>query len=87
MKFKVENNWLVRTIEDIELNPEDFLQCATIDELHNEIEDYINDNMKFPKMEKDYVEEEESLGTHFWDTTYGEFFDEWQRLKGLPKEL
>ena len=87
MKFRVENSWLLRTEEDIELNPEKFLHCATIEELNNEIEDYIHDRMKFPNMEKNYVLYEENLGTRFWDTTYGEFMLKWQELKGLPLEL
>ena len=89
MKFRIENNWLLRTEEDIELNPKDFVHCATIEELNSEIEDYIHENMKFPfpKMENNYVMFEEVLGTRFWDTTYGEFMSEWQSLKGLPQEL
>lgn len=87
MKFRIENNWLLRTEEDIELNPEKFLHCATIEELNSEIEDYIHDNMRFPNMDKNYIVFEEVLGTRFWDTTYGEFMLEWQKLKGLPQEL
>ena len=87
MKVRVENNWLLRKEEDIELDPKKFVHCATIEELNNEIEDYIHDCMKFPKMEKDYIMYEECLGTRFWDTTYGEFMLEWQKLKGLPQEL
>ena len=87
MKFKIENNWLLRTEEEIELNPENFIHCSNIEELNDEIEDYINYMMKFPNMEKDYVIFEETLGTRFWDTTYGEFMKEWQKLKGLPQEL
>lgn len=87
MKFRIENNWLLRTEEDIELNPKDFVHCATIEELNSEMEDYIHDHMKFPSMEKNYVIFEEVLGTRFWDTTYGEFMLEWQKLKGLPQEL
>lgn len=87
MKFRIENNWLLRTEEDIELSPENFVHCATIEELNDEIKDYIHDRMKFPNMEKDYVLYEETLGTRFWDTTYGEFMLEWQKLKGLPQEL
>ena len=33
MKFKIENNWLLRTEEDMELNPKDFVHCANIEEL------------------------------------------------------
>ena len=87
MKFKVENNWLVRTEEDIELNPKDFLYCANFAELQDELEDKVHSIMKFPKMEDGYVLYEESLGTYFWDTTYGDFMLEWQKLKGLPQEL
>ena len=43
--------------------------------------------MKYPNMEKGYCIYEESLGTEFWDTTYGQFMLEWQKLKGLPQEL
>ena len=87
MQFKIENNWLLRTEEDMELDPRDFVHCATIEELNSEINDYIHKWMKYPDMEKNYVVYEESLGTEFWDTTYGEFMLEWQRLKGLPAEL
>lgn len=87
MKFKVENNWLLRTEEDIELNPKDFVHCATIEELNGEIKDYIYQHMSFPNMEKGYCLCEESLGTEYWDTTFGEFMLEWQKLKGLPQEL
>ena len=84
-KFNVERNFLVRTLEEIELNPEDFLHCASIDELHNEIEDYIDKYIKHPK-HSGLVESEE-LGVRYYDTTFGKFFDEWQKLKGLPQEL
>ena len=50
MKFKVENNWLVRTEEDIELNPKDFVHCSTIEELNDEIHDYIHNKMQFPEL-------------------------------------
>lgn len=86
MKFKVENNWLLRSIEEIELNPERFLHCSDIEELNNEICDYINKMINFPEM-KNGVEHIECLGTNYWDTTYGNFMLEWQRLKGLPAEL
>ena len=87
MKFKVENNWLLKTEEDMELNPKDFVHCATIEELNWEIEDYIHQNMKYPNMENGYCLYEEALGTEYWDTTFGEFMLEWQKLKGLPQEL
>lgn len=88
MKFKVESNWLLRTEEFIELDPKNFLYCANIDELNSSIEDYINDNMKYPdSLNKDYVQDMECLGVNFWDTTYGKFMSEWQKLKGLPEEF
>ena len=87
MKFKIENNWLLRTEEDMELNPKDFVHCATIEELNDEIKDYIHQYMKYPAMEEGYHLYIEALGTEYWDTTYGEFMLEWQKLKGLPQEL
>lgn len=87
MKFKVECNWLLRTEEEIELDPKTFLHCASIEELNNEIEDFIHSYMKFPNMEKDYCIYEECLGVRFFDQTYGEFMKEWQKLKELPEEL
>ena len=54
MKFKVENNWLLKTEEDIELNPKDFVYCTNIEELNDEIKDYIHQHMAFPDMEKGY---------------------------------
>ena len=88
MKFKVENNWLLKTEEDMELNPKDFVHCANIEELNDEIEDFINDRTRYPNMEKgSTIMVGECLGTRYWDTTYGEFMLEWQRLKGLPQEL
>lgn len=94
MRFKVENNWLLRTEEFIELDPKDFLYCASIEELDEEIHAYIHDKMSFPEMEKNYVMYEECLGTNYYDyypfEKLGEsksFYLEWQKLKGLPQEL
>ena len=87
MKFRVENNWLLKTEEEIELDPKNFLHCSDIEELNAEIHDFIHLNMKFPNCEKGYCLYQECLGTIFWDTTYGKFMLEWQRLKGLPQEL
>ena len=88
MKFKVENNWLLRTEEEIDLDPKSFIHCATIAELNDEIEDFINNRMKYPNMEKgSTIMEEECLGTRYWDMTFGEFMKKWQKLKGLPEEL
>ena len=55
MKFRIESNWLLKTEEDIELDPKNFVHCSTIEELNNEIEDYIHGYMKFPNMEKNYI--------------------------------
>ena len=87
MKFKIENNWLVKTEENIELDPKNFLHCSNIEELNDEIKDYIHQYMSFPNMKNNTIVYEECLGTDFWDTTYGEFMLEWQKLKGLPVEL
>lgn len=87
MKFRIENNWLLRTEEDMELDPKDFTHCSTIEELNDEIKDRVHQYMKYPNMEKGYCIYEEALGTEYWDTTYGEFMLEWQKLKGLPEEL
>lgn len=86
MKFRIENNWLLKTEEEIEIDPKKFLYCSNVEELNSEIEDFIHAHMKFPNMEKDCCYEE-CLGTRYWDTTYGEFMLEWQKLKGLPQEL
>lgn len=87
MKFRIENNWLLQTEEEIELNPKNFLHCSNIEELNDEICDFINDHIKFPNMEKGYCLYQQCLGTRYWDTTYGDFMKEWQKLKGLPEEL
>lgn len=87
MKFRIENNWLLRTEEDMELDPKDFVHCTSIEELNDEIKDHIHKWMKYPTMEGGYCLCEEALGTEYWDTTYGQFMLEWQRLKGLPQEL
>ncbi len=87
MKFKIENNWLVRSEEEIELEPSRFLHCSDIEELNNEVCDYIHRMMNYPKMNNNFFTYTECLGTSYWDTTYGEFMLEWQKLKGLPQEL
>lgn len=85
MKFRVETNWLLRKEEDMELDPKNFIHCANIEELNDEIHDYISTNMEFPELNE--LSTAECLGKYFWDTTYGEFMLEWQKLKGLPQEL
>ena len=89
MKFKVERNFLVRTYEEVDLNPENFLHCANIQELCDEVEDYINIICEHPTHPG--FEESEQLGVHFQDAHYESnlksFYIEWQKLKGLPQEL
>ena len=83
MIFKIETNFLVRTYEEIHLNPKDYLHCATIEELNNEIEDKINCIIEHPNHSG--FEESEVLGVRFW--TDDSFYEKWQELKGLPQEL
>lgn len=84
MIFNVDRTFLVRTHEKINLNPEDFLQCATIEELYNEVEDFINDKCEYPIHPN--LDKSEELGNRYWDITF-EFYDKWQQLKGLPQNL
>ena len=90
MKFKVEKTFLIKSEEHIELDPKDFLHCATIEELQEEVEDRINGYTEFPKIEGFCYGE--LLGSRFWDEWFNydgdkSFYLEWQRLKGLPQEL
>lgn len=95
MKFKVESNYLIRTESIIELDPKDFLHCATIEELHDEIEEKFYDKTVpdfISKHSDSDIMYQEHLGLRYYDTWFetnnGEsFFKEWQRLKGLPQEL
>lgn len=91
MRFKVERNFLVKTYEEIELDPKKFLHCSTIEELNDEIEDFIScSNSDHPTHPGFQCSEE--LGMRFWDSWFENdndksFYVEWQRLKGLPAEL
>jgi len=89
MKFKIERTFLVRTDEELDLDPNRFLHCATIEELNDEIEEYIDDFCEFPEHPK--LDSCEQLGVRFWNPWYNDnsksFYSEWQRLKGLPQEL
>lgn len=87
MKFEVERNFLVRTYEEIDLDPKNFLHCATIEEINLELEDYFYSICKHPT--HPHLVESEELGMRFSNTCYvdNSFYSEWQRLKGLPKEL
>lgn len=84
MKFKVEYNVLCREEMELEIDPESFLHCADCVELLDELEDYINFRIKFPDRKNAY--EQEVLGLHFYDTTFGDFIRKWQELKELQKE-
>lgn len=88
-KFTVKRNFLVRTRETIELNPKDFIHCASIEELNNEVADYISNNIEHPN--HPYREDSECLGetyfNNYWMDDSLEFYSEWQKLKGLPAEL
>lgn len=90
MKFKVERNFIVRSEETIELHPEDFLYCCTIEELNSEIESKLEDCCEHPTV-KGFTGSEE-IGIRFWDNWFAEkgdksFYEEWQKLKGLPQIL
>lgn len=89
MKFKVERTFFVRTFEEIDLNPKDFLHCSSIEELNNEVEDKINNLTIHPAHPN--FESSEQVGVNFWNSWFDNneesFYLEWQRLKGLPQEL
>lgn len=90
MKFKVERNFLVRTYEEIEMNPEKFLHCSTIEELSDELEEYIYNASEHPSHPG--FQNSEEIGVRYWDSWFENdndksFYSEWQRLKGLPQEL
>jgi hypothetical protein len=89
MKFKVERTFLVRTYEEIDLSPKNFLHCSNIEELNNEVEDTINNLAHHPTHPN--FESSEQLGVNFWNSWFDEdeksFYLEWQKLKGLPQEL
>lgn len=89
MKFKIERTFLVRTEEFIEFDPKDFLHCATIEELNNEIEDKIDNSCEHPNVKGLQLSEE--IGLRYYDyypfDGTKSFYQEWQRLKGLPQEL
>lgn len=91
MKFKVERNFLVRTEETIDLDPKDFLHCANIMELNDEIEDYISDRCEHPKHPG--FQDSEEIGCRYYDNwpfnalNTKSFYLEWQKLKNLPEEF
>ena len=89
MKFKVERTFLVRTFEEIDLSPKNFLHCSNIEELNNEVEDTINNLANHPTHPN--FESSEQIGLNFWNSWFDDdeksFYLEWQRLKGLPQEL
>ena len=81
--FTVENKFLLSSYEEINLDPKNFLHCATISELNDEVEDYINEHMWMPDTTPQCTLVE-CIGTRYWDDN---FFNEWQKLKNLPSEL
>lgn len=89
MKFKVKRNFLVRTEETIDLDPKDFISCANIEELNDEVLDYIHNITDFPFY--DQCIECEQLGVEFyndyWEENEKSFYKEWQKLKNLPEEF
>ena len=89
MKFKVERTFLVRTFEEIDLDPKNFLHCSNIEELNNEVEDKINTLANHPTCPN--FESSEQIGINFWNSWFDgdekSFYLEWQKLKGLPQEL
>ena len=91
MKFRVERNFLVKTEEFIELNPKDFIHCANILELNDEIEDYISNKCEHPNHPG--FQSSEEIGCRYYENWPFEtidiksFYLEWQKLKGLPQEL
>ena len=89
MKFRVERNFLVRTEEYIEINPEDFLHCANIEELNNEVEEYVNDLCEHPKHPNLIYSEEVGCRFHdyYFENNEESFYTKWQELKGLPQQL
>lgn len=82
MKFKINSNFLVKTSQELEIDAEQFLHCESIEELNNEIEDYMYTMLQVPNE----LGEAECLGIDYWDMDF-EFFNKWQELKGLPKKL
>lgn len=89
MKFKVERTFLVRSEDEIELDPKDFLHCATIEELNEEIDYEIWNRCEHPVVKG--LQESEEIGVRYWDMWFNNndnsFYVEWQKLKGLPEEL
>lgn len=84
MIFNVERTFLVKTREEVNLEPKDFLHCATIEELTDEVEDAVYNKTEHPTHPGFEISEE--IGTRFWDSTYS-FYNKWQELKGLPQNL
>lgn len=90
MKFKVERTFIVKSEELIELDPKDFIHCANIEELVEEIEDELS-KCEHPKING--FQSSEQIGCYYYDNYPFEpigtksFYTEWQKLKGLPEEL
>ena len=89
MKFRVNRTFLVRTEEIIELNPKKFKSCANIEELINDVEDYINDQTIHPTHPNFTYSEQIGLEYQdmYWNSDDKSFYGEWQKLKGIPQEI
>lgn len=84
-EIDVNINYLVRTEEKLTIDPKNFLHCANISEVYDELQDYIYSIIEFPKVKNN--NETEILGLDIIHNYKKNFFDEWQRLKNLPKEF
>ena len=89
MRFKVERTFLVKSEEELELSPRNYLHCATIEELNECVEETINSFCEHPKVHG--LQESEEIGMRYWNNWFEHdeqsFYQEWQKLKGLPQEL
>ena len=90
MIFRIERTFLIKTEENVELDPKKFLHCSNIEELNEEVGQYIYDICKYPEAKG--IRFSEELETRYWDNWFNNdndksFYIEWQKLKGLPAEL
>jgi len=89
MKFRVLRTFLVKAEEEIDLRPEDFLHCATIEELNDDILETLENYGEHPYVKG--FQSSEEIGLNYWNNWFehGEqsFYQKWQELKGLPQEL
>lgn len=91
MILPIDSKFLIKSSDEIDIRPEDFLSCATISELYEEVYRKIEDSITFPDIKSKFFDIE-LLGFDLTPLTYSiinnkSFLDEWQRLKNLPEEL